>query len=401
MTITFHTLLVRLLILRLSMSLLGAAALVTVWINAYALPLGPLVIVMALNASSVVLHGWRLHLGWKPAEADIALQLGQDMLALLLLLYFAGGANNPFITLLLFPIAIASSMLPRPWVWLLLLEALAGYLVLLFNYQPLPELDADVQRLAAAANFALTAALLSGCVSWLNLHLRQRETEVTRLRETAQRQEQLLGVATLAAGAAHELGTPLNTLGLLIEERLADGPAIEARADLLLMQQQVQVSRNVLARLAMAARENNETPRPIRQTLQQLFNYWMAMRPQVRLMLQWPNSKPPELAWSPLLDQALLNLCNNAADASSEPIVITISWSDLLTLTIDDAGPGPSPAMLAATPSPVFNSKVGGLGLGVWLSNASLERFNGRVCYTERNSGGTRTTVEIPLEALR
>lgn len=400
MKTSLHTLLTRLLALRLLMSALGASALAAAWIWNYPLLLPPMVMVLALNAGSVAFHGWRLRQGWQPGPADIALQLGQDMLALLLLLYFAGGASNPFLSLLLFPLAIAASMLPRRWVWLLAAQAFAGWVVLWLEYQPLPPLDPTLIRLGMAANFLLTAALLAGFVSWLTHHLRQQEQEITRLREMAQRQEQLLGVATLAAGAAHELGTPLNTLGLLIEERLADGPGIEARADLLLMQQQVQVCRKVLSRLSISAQDYQQTPVNLRQALQQLFDYWLAMRPQVRLHLHWPDSEAPEVRWSPLLDQALLNLCNNAADASSEPVSISMTWTHVLTLHIDDAGPGPSPAMLATTPSPVNSGKQGGLGLGVWLSNASLERFQGRVCYTERSHGGTRTLVEIPLDAL-
>lgn len=401
MSTPLHTLLVRLLALRLLMTSLGAAALIVAWLWHYPLLLAPMTMVLALNAGSVIVHGWRLRSGWEPGEADIALQLAQDILALLLLLYFAGGASNPFLSLLLFPLAIAASMLPRRWVWLLAAEALAGWLILLLEYQPLPPLTAEMTRLGMAANFLLTAALLAGFVSWLNRHLRARDQEIQRLRETAQRQEQLLGVATLAAGAAHELGTPLNTLGLLIEERLADQPGIEARADLLLMQQQVHVCRKVLSRLSLSAREYGQMPVSLRLALQQLFDYWLAMRPQVRLELHWPDGEAPVVRWSPLLDQALLNLCNNAADASDEPVSITMTWTDALCLHIDDCGPGPSPAMLAATPSPVNSSKHAGMGLGVWLSNASLERFNGRVCYVERSHGGTRTTVEIPLEALQ
>lgn len=401
MLTSFRTLLTRLLALRLLMSGLGAAALLLAWAWPWPLPLAPMTIVLALNAGSVAWYGWRLRNGWLPGQADIAMQLAQDILALQLLLYFAGGAGNPFIALMLFPIAIASSMLPRSWVWLLALEALAGYVVLSIEYQPLPAIDPRAGALGLAANFLLTGALLAGFVSWLNRHLREQEQEIIRLRETAQRQEQLLGVAALAAGAAHELGTPLNTLSLLIEERLADGPGIEARADLLLMQQQVQTCRAVLARLSLSAAEADPRPVPVRDALQHLFDYWLAMRPAVRLTVAWPDEDSPELRWSPLLDQALLNLCNNAADASSEPISIGVTWSHVLALTIDDCGPGPSAAMLASTPSPVSSSKTGGLGLGVWLSNASLERFGGRVCYTERSGGGTRTTIEIPLDALQ
>ena len=130
MTPPLHTLLVRLLALRLLMTSLGAVALGLAWFWHYPLLLSPMIIVLALNAGSVILHGWRLRSGWQPGEADVALQLAQDILALLLLLYFAGGASNPFLSLLLFPLAIAASMLPRRWVWLLAAEALAGWLIL-------------------------------------------------------------------------------------------------------------------------------------------------------------------------------------------------------------------------------------------------------------------------------
>lgn len=401
---TYSPLLKRLLGLRLLMSGLGASVLLLAWALHYPLPLLPMLFILALHTVSGVLYSGRLRQNWEPTEPDMLMQLSLDTLALLCLLYFSGGASNPFISLLLVPIAIASALLSQRWVCILALEACAGYLILLVEYWPLPPMGTNPQamfwqhQIGMAANFVLTAILLAGFVAWLTHHLRAREAEITQLRETAQTQEQLLGVATFAAGAAHELGTPLNTINLLIEERLADGPGIEARADLLLMQQQVGNCRTVLSRLSMAAQEDYDHIVSIKEALVQLFDHWLAMRPQIRVEFQWPESPSPEQHWSPLLDQALLNLCNNAADASPESITISIHWNTLLEITIDDNGPGPTPAMLAATPSPVKSDKAGGLGLGVWLSNATLERFNGRVCYTPRSQGGTRTTVEIPLE---
>lgn len=403
MNTTYAPLLTRLLGLRLFMSALGVALLFVAWVFNYPLALFPMLFVLGLHAISGLLYLGRLRQQWEPSEPDMLIQFSLDTLALLSLLYFSGGASNPFISLLLLPIAIASSLLQQRWVAILALEACAGYLILLVEYWPLPPISNSLQnqfwqhQIGMAANFVLTALLLSGFVAWLTRHLRERESEIIRLRETAQRQEQLLGVATLAAGAAHELGTPLNTIHLLIEERLADAPGIEARADLLLMQQQVATCRAVLSRLALAAQEHEENEIEIQAALRQLFDHWLAMRPQVRAEFDWPDTPSPKAYWSPLLDQALLNLCNNAADASPESIHISVRWHTLLEITIDDMGPGPTPAMLAATPSPVKSEKSGGLGLGVWLSNATLERFNGRVCYTPRSQGGTRTTVEIPL----
>lgn len=405
MQTSYAPLLSRLLGLRLFMSALGTTVLFLAWVFNYPLALFPMLFVLGLHAISGLIYLGRLRQQWEPSEPEMLIQLSLDVLALLSLLYFSGGASNPFISLLLLPIAIASSLLRQRWVAILAIEACIGYLLLLVEYWPLPPISHSPQnqfwqhQLGMAANFVLTAMLLSGFVAWLTHHLREREAEIVKLRETAQRQEQLLGVATLAAGAAHELGTPLNTIHLLIEERLADAPGIEARADLIMMQQQVNTCRAVLSRLSVAAQEYEENVIDIHATLRQLFDHWLAMRPQVRAEFDWPDTPSPQAYWSPLLDQALLNLCNNAADASPEAIHISVRWHTLLEITIDDHGPGPTPAMLAATPSPVKSDKAGGLGLGVWLSNATLERFNGRVCYTPRSQGGTRTTVEIPLRA--
>ncbi|MDG1694482.1 MAG: hypothetical protein P8I13_06470 [Porticoccaceae bacterium] len=155
--------------------------------------------------------------------------------------------------------------------------------------------------------------------------------------------EQLLAIGTLAAGTAHELGTPLNTMKLLVDELLlqqSDGN------DLKLLKQQIDQCRITLKQLQITANgSSSETysSQPLFVYFNQLLERWQLMRPELNTSISYADSSipAPELKFHPIIAQSILNLLNNAADASPELVDVNISWTKTeIAIHIKDRGKG-------------------------------------------------------------
>ena len=212
---------------------LGGQAL-AVWVAVVPLrmpvPQQPLVAILAGLALVNVLTGLRLGRDWPVRDSELFAHFLLDVFAFTGLLYFTGGSTNPFAPLYLLPIALAAVALPRGYVWALATATVAGYTALLFFYVPLPGTHAlhdDAFRLHVVgmwAGFLLSA----GLISWFSVKMadtrRERDRLAAEMREQALRHERVLALGTLATGAAHELGTPLSTLAVLVKDLAPDRP---------------------------------------------------------------------------------------------------------------------------------------------------------------------------------
>lgn len=147
------------------------------------------------------------------------------------LLYYSGGSTNPFVSYYLVPLTIAAATLP--WIYSMVLSGLAltGYTLLLIWYHPL-HLQAvqheamliNLHLFGMWLNFALSAAFITFFVVKMSEALRWQAHMQAERREESMRDQQLLAVATQAAGAAHELGTPLATMSVLLNELRQERP---------------------------------------------------------------------------------------------------------------------------------------------------------------------------------
>lgn len=371
-----------------------------------------LTLTLALGAWNLLV-GWRLHHDWAATELEGFAHLALDTLALTMLLYWGGGSTSPFVSLYLIPIAIAAAALPTLYAWSVTALAAGAYSMLLFLFMPLSRTDHGgfvMHVVGMWVTFNIGGLLLMIFVAGMAATVRRNDLALTHAREKMLRNEQVTALGALAAGAAHELATPLSTMAMIVAElREAGHDKHRTHDDLNVLEQQIELCKNQISHLLGAAEQaRGQTPAPtdIRHWLESVIDRWRLMRPEVHATLNWHRSIPDtELVFDGGLSQALINLLNNAADASLENDVAHIHIdvacdAGSLRITIDDQGKGISRDDTERAGRLRFTTKADGRGLGLVLSHVSLEHVGGEVSLKRRTNGGTRTLVTMPLAQL-
>lgn len=395
----------------------------------------PMLATVGLLTLLNIYTGWRLRGDVPVPPVELFLQLSADVLGLTVLLYFGGGSTNPFVSLYLLPLVIAAATLPRRLTWAMAALTLACYSLLMVWYVPLPgvgghehqnaehsipmqETDPDFCRtepLPALSNaptdafnthvlgmwlgFVISAVVIAYFVVEMARIVRERDAQLNQAREETLRNERIVALGTQAASAAHELGTPLSTLAVLIGELRHDAAARQdSTADLDILDDQVRHCRRILDSLLSHASDAPES-QTVAEFLHSVLSEWQLLRPTVRYSYHPQNNESQRYAIDPSLRAALLNLLNNAADASPDNIEIH-SWREghRWHLQIRDFGPGLSAENAARAGSVFFTTKPEGRGIGLFLANATIERMGGSVQLVNRPEGGATTEIILPLE---
>lgn len=375
--------------------------------------------IIALSCGFTCMAVWGALLNWQEQRGrslSLGWQLGVDALLLAALLAAVGGATNPAISYLLVPAALGGLLLTPKSCAKLTLWLLVLYSVLIFWHWPLHSLAPVAQQhanhefhLSAHLNphvlgMWLTFSVSAVAIAWLlsmQVELgRQARMELQRLREQQLRDENVLAVATLAAGAAHELATPLATLAVGLEEMQVNAAEGQVDVDeLALMQAQVERCRQTLQQLAHTARQHQAGERELATVpdfIEQLCQQWQVLLPQSQLHQCAEVAGPLLLALWPLtLKQALLNLLNNAA-RESEQLELHYRWDEAtLTLQVRDFGTGISDERLLNTHQ--LQASKQGLGMGLLLTHASIEQAGGSLRLLRADSGGTVALIQLPI----
>ncbi|MBN7821528.1 sensor histidine kinase [Bowmanella yangjiangensis] len=370
----------------------------------YELPYISLKIVIAaeLAVNMILYFCYRGNRNAHPAE--YLLQILLDIMFLTLLLYFAGGATNPFVSLLLLPVAIAAVTLSRGLLMLVSMSALTAYTALLLSISPhqLHNMDMQQHFIGMWVNFVLSALVVVLVVASLARAMQQQERFFGQLREEQLRQEQLVALGTTATQFAHHMATPLATATLLTEELQEDMPD----KPLLLQQlgQQLQhCSRHLQSFRAIAeeVKQNKKRNIPVALLFKQLkeevqLNF-ANIQPQYDLIAEQNQAVRADTTLLP----ALLNLIQNAVQASLKNHHQRIQLSsqtdqEHLTLRIRDFGKGfPAQSLLALGASLVESEH--GLGIGVMLSHATLDRLGAQLRLYNHKEGGAVAEVSMNL----
>ena len=375
------------------------------------LPASAIALVLAIYASVTVATWQRSRMQVPITDNEFFIHLLVDILFFSLLLYLSGGASNPFISYYLIPISIAAITLSRRYSIAVALTALAAYSLLLQFYMPISALapahhhhgddSNSLHILGMWANFTISAGIIIYFISRMASALKVQQQEIARQREAQLRDEQLLAVGTLAAGTAHELGTPLNTMRLLVDEMRADR---QDGTDLELLSQQIDQCKTTLKQLLTTAEQSHSSQlesQSVKQYFDTVLERWQLMRPSLQANIHFADCSDSSALFHPTIAQSILNLLNNAADASPR-VDVNLSWdSEMATIDIRDFGPGLDPNKIESMGEAFVTDKADGLGLGLFLSQATLTRFGGTVSLqniSADNAGtGTLTRILLPL----
>jgi len=389
---------------------LGLALLAGQWLGA-GTQLEPVLVVctaqLGLNLASLA-YGGR---GAAATDRQLFAQLLLDVAALTAIAYFAGGSTNPLISLYLLWIAAGAAMLDAGLATALAGLCIAAYSLVNFVHTEVHIHDHEkalqIHLIGMWVVFVFSAITICWSVLRLTAAVRRRDAELAAARETALRGERVVALGNLAAGAAHELGTPLATLAVLAGELLRD-PQLAAplRPELELMQGQIQECKRIITQLAAQAgtsRAEALLAGPLDEWFTQLVERWRRQRPLVTAQLRLEGAQPgPRVVMDATLGQALLNLFNNAADASPEQVEIAVRWdADAFEAQVLDRGGGIASAVQMRLGRELVTTREDGMGMGLVLAYAAVERSGGTLSFVARPGGGTVATVRIALAALR
>ena len=346
-------------------------------------------------------------------ENQVRMQLVSDVLILSLLFHVTGGAANPFVSILLFPLVISASILPGRFSWFMVILTLSCYGSLFWTGitggpemaanghagHQMPEAMPSEEHSAFSLhiigmwfNFAISAVLISFFVVKMRQEIDQQQAQINQQREQSLRDEQLLGIATQAASAAHHMGTPLSTMSVIIHDLQTDQALPKQyQADISVLADQVENCKQVLKRLRHQAETSTETE-AVNDFIRRLLDEFRLLRPRTRLTWEEAPAQPAALRMQvdPALRMAILNILNNAADASPDQILLQTDYvPGKVILSITDFGSGFVPTA---------SLKQDGLGLGLFLSHASINRAGGDIRVQQSQAGGTEVLIYLPLE---
>lgn len=391
---------------------LGIAALFCLWQDSINLPFTEILIALVILTSVNLLTFSRLRQQLPVTEIEFFIQLLIDLACLSAVFYFSGGANNPFVSYFLVPICISAATLSSRYTLSITALSILSYSVLLFFNIPLPALaphqhhnenSLNLHALGMWLNFFISAGLITYFVVKMARDLRQQEARLNRWREDQLRDEQVMAVATLAAGTAHELGTPLSSMKLLLTELRDEYQTnITLQKDLTLLQDQVAHCSAILRNLIATAEQTKDgqvSKEAVSIYCKSLLENWQLMRPDVVAHIKLvEDDNVVECQFHPTIAQAILNLLNNAADASPHHIQIDIHWdTQQLYWTITDEGPGINEEVQARLGKTFVSTKNKGMGIGLLLTQATINRYGGEVRLYNRAVGGAITELVLPL----
>jgi two-component system sensor histidine kinase RegB len=402
--------------LRYGMVLLGVAALLAA---APVFHIAARIVLWALVPYSLMLVtnlwlGRAHHLSSRAAQETLGSVFVFDTLCLTAVIGLTGGPMNPFSLLFLVQITLSVVVLKKEWTWVLGVLSTVCFGSLFFMSVPLigmRMLPAEYPHLVGMwVAFVVAAALISFFTGRVSDALREREQQVLALQEQIARQERLASLGTLAAGAAHELGTPLGTIAVVARELERYAAALPEGEDLgedaRLIRAEVERCQRILHGMsARGAEPVGEAPQTIsigellRQTLEQVPE---ARRIHIHLHAEDAQAQVTLPVRATV--QSVDALVGNALDAGGRHIEVRAACErNELLVTVRDNGDGMSEEVLRRVTEPFFTTKEPGqgMGLGTFLARTFAERLGGALRYDSAPGRGTTATLTLPMRCMQ
>jgi two-component system, sensor histidine kinase RegB len=381
---------------------------VNLWLGVR-LPLVPMIALVALLAAVNLLSVLLLP-RHRISNVELMLALLLDMGVLTAQLHLSGGATNPFISLYLLQVVLGAILLEMWSVWVLVVAAclcyawLAAHSVALVYPRQLAAQVGGLYRLGGWISFALTGTLLGLFITRISRNLRARDRYLSDLRQRAAEEDGIVRMGLFASGAAHELGTPLASLSVILSDwrrmpAIAEDP--DLASDLEEMQAEVRRCKAIVTDILQSAGEPRgedmvkaEVPAFLDETL----TTWGEIHPAVPLDFASDDLDDAGVVVDASLRQAIWNLLDNAAEVSPDGISVRAErHGDELRVAVTDTGPGFTSAQLPMIGKPYQSSKGAGHGMGLFLAANVARRLGGRLEARNRPIAGAEVRLVLPL----
>ena len=381
----------------------------------FALPLGGMATVLAALVALNLLSLKRLKRLKPLGRNALFLALTFDALALTAQLSLSGGVTNPFTLLYLLHVILGAVLLEAWATWAIVALTSLCFLGLTSLYQPIsaPGLaDGEFFRLfiiGLLIGFVIDAVLLVIFVGRINANLRGRDARLANLRQKAAEEDHIVRMGLLASGAAHELGTPLATLDVILGDwrRM---PVFAAKPE---MAQELEDMRAEVLRCktivtgvllsAGEARGGEQHVATLGAFMDEVVSDWRNSRTSDGLAYEAALPSGVAIISDSALKQVIHNVLDNAVEASPGAATIRARVEDgYLIIVVDDEGPGFQPQTLSDFGKP-YNSSKGraGGGLGLFLVVNVARKLGGLAQAANRPGGGARVTLTLPLASLQ
>ncbi|GAY21126.1 MULTISPECIES: ATP-binding protein [Sphingobium] len=375
------------------------------------LPIAPMLLIAGMAILMNGLSFGALRKRTDVSHAELFLSLLFDVLLLTAQLYLSGGATNPFISLYLVQVALGAVLLDRWSIWgIVFVSALCAGLLAL-HYRPLDLNGAleghlfDLHIVGTWICLTMIAVLLVLFVLPVTRNLQARDAYLARLRQQAAEEEHIVRMGLLASGAAHELGTPLSQLAVVLgdwrhmPEITAHPPLVEEVAE---MQAAVQRCKEIVTGILLSSGEaRGEAPEVtnVRDFIEGIAMEWRRANPGMPLRCDFGPHDYPRIVADPVIRQAIGNLLDNAREAGATYIDLLAGRdSSSLNIAVRDNGSGFSEAMLEDFGKPYRSSKgKEGHGLGLFLVVNVVRKLGGSVSASNGADGGALILLRLPL----
>lgn len=347
-------------------------------------------------------------------EVEIFIALLVDVGALTAQLYLSGGISNPFVFLYLLQIAVGAMLLRGGYIWSIVALTSACVVLLAQHSKPLP-LSPDMHQgwtspyvLGLLVCFMLNAMLVVIFITRISHNLRRRDARLAAVRQRAAEEEHIVRMGLLASGAAHELGTPLATMAVILGDwrripALAADPVLQE--EIAEMEAQVQRCKTIVSGILLSAGETRgeaSSQTTVCQFLDTLVQDWRATRSVDSFVYDNQIVDDRPMVADATLEQMVFNVLDNARDASPHWVCLQARRdNDVLRIVVTDRGPGFTPGLLAEIGTPYQSTKgrPGG-GLGLFLSMNVARTLGGSLAARNLPERGAEVTVTLPLAAI-
>jgi two-component system, sensor histidine kinase RegB len=410
----------------------------SVYILNIRLPEQQLWLVIAAIVAINVYTSMRLDTEEPVTQMEIFSQLSMDVLGITGLLYLTGGASNPIIWVFLLPVIITAIMLPQSYAWYMVILTTSMYTILVAYNIPLPSIEphapvtemihpgmSSYQMLRQAHilsdkhyfnlhmfgmwfGFVFSAGLVAFFVVALAKALKIQERNLAVARENALRDERVVALGTLAASAAHDMGTPLGIIAIVAHELEQEYPEHlypDLHQKSIIMQQQINRCKETLSVMSASAgemRAESGSSMLLTDYIDNVIMQWRTHKPSAKLnFFIDPNiATDAKIIAERTLTHSIINILNNAAEATQPELGIEFhaTWDlNELTIKIRDFGPGLPPELVEFAGKQPVVSKKRGLGVGLFLTYSTISRLGGKISLYNMESGGACVEITLPL----